>query len=504
MPENKSILFRSIFSLFSTTTKSALVFLTSIILARNFGPELYGTYAFLIASFIAIKSFTDLGTSNAFFTFASKRNRSKTFYFSYFIWMFFQFLFVLVIISLLPKIWIEKIWHGENYYRIILAFGAIFLQHHLWVIILNLGETQRLTVHVQLINLAIALVHVVALLLMSIFGKITIENIFILVIVEYSIVALLTICTLPLEFSNDQEPLKLILSDYLIYCYPFIPLLIFNVISDFLDTWILVNFGGSVEQSYYSIGFQFSAVALIASTSFIRVFWKEISEANAKQNVKLVEKLVTRYFKIVFVVACIIASLLMPWSEEIILFTVGEKFVEGKVAFMIMMALPIHQSINQLLSIIYYALEHIKAYVIINCVFYILSIITIYFLIAPKDNFFPGLELGSIGLSLKMVFINFVIFNVLNFWITKKYNFNFDIIFQLSIMSMFIILGFSVYFLINLYFPFNSILGKFMVNSIIYLIVCFLIIYKNQNLLGLDNSELSIIMSNFREKYLKI
>ena len=103
-----------------------------------------------------------------------------------------------------------------------------------------------------------------------------------------------------------------------------------------------------------------------------------------------------------------------------------------------------------------------------------------------------------------MVFINFVIFNVLNFWITKKYNFNFDIIFQLSIMSMFIILGFSVYFLINLYFPFNSILGKFMVNSIIYLIVCFLIIYKNQNLLGLDNSELSIIMSNFREKYLKI
>ena len=57
MLNKQSILFRSVFSFFSTSIKSALVLFTSIVLARELGPELYGIYAFLIATFIAIKTF---------------------------------------------------------------------------------------------------------------------------------------------------------------------------------------------------------------------------------------------------------------------------------------------------------------------------------------------------------------------------------------------------------------------------------------------------------------
>ena len=126
MLKNKNILFRSFFSVISSLMKSGLTFITTIILARNMGPEVYGIYAFLIASFIAVKNFSDFGSSNAFFTFSSKKKRSKVFYNTYFFWLFLQYIIIFIFLAFLPSDYANKFWHGEDRRTLLLAFSAIY------------------------------------------------------------------------------------------------------------------------------------------------------------------------------------------------------------------------------------------------------------------------------------------------------------------------------------------------------------------------------------------
>ena len=56
----------------------------------------------------------------------------------------------------------------------------------------------------------------------------------------------------------------------------------------FTDRWLLQYYSGSVEQAYYSVAAQFAAIALIFTTSILRIFWKEISEAQEKGNNEVV------------------------------------------------------------------------------------------------------------------------------------------------------------------------------------------------------------------------
>jgi O-antigen/teichoic acid export membrane protein len=48
----------------------------------------------------------------------------------------------------------------------------------------------------------------------------------------------------------------------------------------FLDRWLLQDFGGNLEQAFYGVGAQFSAVSLIATSAMLRVFWKEMAESH--------------------------------------------------------------------------------------------------------------------------------------------------------------------------------------------------------------------------------
>ena len=74
-----SIFDRYIFSAGANVIRAILSFFAGILIAKGLGVEDYGIYSFLIASFGALLSILDLGTSNAFFTFISKKNQSRYF-----------------------------------------------------------------------------------------------------------------------------------------------------------------------------------------------------------------------------------------------------------------------------------------------------------------------------------------------------------------------------------------------------------------------------------------
>ena len=118
-------------SIITNILRSCLSFITGMIIARNLGPENYGDYSFLIGSFIAIRQIIELGTSTAFYTFISQKTRSYNFYLYYIIWQLFQFLVVLLLITVLfPDQLITIIWKGHNRSLIAIAFISSFLIQH--------------------------------------------------------------------------------------------------------------------------------------------------------------------------------------------------------------------------------------------------------------------------------------------------------------------------------------------------------------------------------------
>ncbi len=127
--ENSSIKSRFTISAISNIIRGGITFFTTLIIARVLGPEDYGNYAYLMGSFIAMRSLLDMGTASAFFTFISKRPRPLAFYTSYAIWHLIQFFLPFIIIAfILPQAWLESICVCQERNLVLLACSALFFQ----------------------------------------------------------------------------------------------------------------------------------------------------------------------------------------------------------------------------------------------------------------------------------------------------------------------------------------------------------------------------------------
>src|SRR4030067_1502480 len=74
------------------------------------------------------------------------------------------------------------------------------------------------------------------------------------------------------------------INEYWIYCSPLIGLSLVGFLYNFSDKWLLQKFGGALQQGYFQIATQFSSVSLLATSSILSVFWKEIAESWAKRD----------------------------------------------------------------------------------------------------------------------------------------------------------------------------------------------------------------------------
>ena len=66
-----------------------------------------------------------------------------------------------------------------------LAFVAAFMQQQVWQMVGQVGEAMRKTVKVQLMNLAVALLYFLLVLLLSVYGRLTVEKVLFLLIGQY-------------------------------------------------------------------------------------------------------------------------------------------------------------------------------------------------------------------------------------------------------------------------------------------------------------------------------
>ena len=491
-----SIRSRFIFTVGINFFKSLLSFITGILLARLLGPEFYGNMAFLLGSFMGVLRLLNMGSSSAFFTFLSQKTRSRKFVLLFFLRVSIQLIATLIVIGLFfPAHWIENIWLGQKLSLVLLAFLAIFMQGTVWSVIQQAAESQKRTYLVQSIGLGITLIHLLSVILLWLLDWLGLYAIFTAILIEYFIAAIIVhkkyiyTSVEKTEIINTDE--EKIFKKYLNYCLPLVPYSWVAFAYIFVDRWLLQYYSGSVEQAYYTVAAQFAAIALIFTTSILRIFWKEIAEAQEQGNNEHVRRLYKKVSRLLFFISAFIAGFLIPWSEVIISNILGENYKEGVSTLAIMFLYPVYQTMGQIGGTMLYASEKVLIQSIIGIVFMVASMIVTYLVLAPSDAFVAGLGLASEGLALKMVVMQFIQVNVTAYAIARIWNWSFDWLYQpfglLSCIGLGWIVNAGATSFIGEMFPWFVTL---FVSGVFYIFLVAILVYIMPWLIGMTRKEI--------------
>ena len=396
-------------SFFANVMRAGVSFLTGLLVARWLGPAGYGDLNFVLASTLSITTLFDLGTSTAFFTGISRRPRSPYYMKMYGAWHAAQLLLPLVAFGwVVPNVIFRNIWTGEARPRVLLAFGASFLVNQTWGLLSQLAESRRKTLLAQAATITQALVHFAAVIALAALRILTVEHILILLIAEY---ILLTAVLAPhlVRLSVDaqaDEGWRAVLDEFVVYCGPLVVVTAAGVAYSFADRWMLQRFSGSVQQGIFSVGQQFAAIGLILTTSLVRVFWKEIAEARERRDEARIARLYRSVTRSLYFAVAWLCCLLIPYSREILMWTLGAGFASGWICLMLMFVYPVHQALGQVQATFFFASGSTRAYSRISILTLVVSAPMTYLLLAPRASVVPGLQLGAEGLALKMVLLN--------------------------------------------------------------------------------------------------
>lgn len=453
-PAAASIRSRFQFTIFVNVSKTVTAFAAGLVIARGLGPDEFGSFAFLSGICLTIRQLLDLGSATAFYTFLSRKRRPIAFFAAYSVWTAIQFAVPLFLFGFVAtNSLVESVWLGHDRGVILMALAATFLRYQVWEMVVQIGESARLTHRTQGLTLLADLLYLALIVAFWRSGHLALVTLFGLIGAEYVLMTVVAYFAVwnarkvvePFA-SGDEFTLRGLVDEFSDYCAPLVALTLAGFAYQFADRWMLQKFGGGAEQGFFEIGYRFSMISMIATTSVLRIFWKEIAEAIETGNKQRVMMLFEKVSRLLFAFAAAVSALIIPWSLEIVQIFLGERFMGAAPALAVMLFYPVHQTLGQIAGTMYYAMGRTKPSSVISIAFMALSIPVTYLLIGPVDSPIPGLGLASTGLALKMLLLQIVNVNVLLWWLAKMCGWRFDWTYQPMVILLFGGLGFSLYF----------------------------------------------------------
>lgn len=212
-----------------------------------------------------------------------------------------------------------------------------------------------------------------------------------------------------------------LLGEYWSYCGPLIISSWISFAKVLSDRWILQNFGGAEQQAYFAVGVQVAAITLLASSSILRIFWKEIAEAAEKGLQGRIQSLYQRLSLYLMVAGAATAGALIPWAREIAVLGFGRDYEQAWLILAIILFFSIHQPFGQLATTMLFATGKTRHDTLIGIIPLVLGLPLVYYAVAPSSAVVGGLGLGAAGLGLKLVAMQLVTVYVAN-WVIARLN----------------------------------------------------------------------------------
>ncbi len=400
-----SILRRFGSTLMTNAISSGVSFTATLIIARGLGPQIFGDYAFLIASFAALNTWLELGTPTAFYTFLSKSRDARAHAALYLAWLAFRLVLVAAAIALLPHQWLDRVWLGHSRGLVLGAFGAFFASVVVRGYLVQLAESTRKTVFIQSAIAVLSLTHLTLVVFLRLSGMLSVPALFGLIVFEYAVLAswfALRFDRGLLDSGAETPDWRALTARYAKYCAPLALYAALGFVADFGDRWLLQRFGGSVQQGYFSLGYQFATIALLTTTSLLNIFWKEIAAAEELADRARARDLYNRASRLLFFVAAAGGCFLAPHSRALLNVTAGAGFSDAAPVLALMLLYPAFQSLSQLNGAFFYATEDTRTHVSISSIGLAVGLPLTYLTLAPRDAAIPGLALGAVGLAARL------------------------------------------------------------------------------------------------------
>jgi len=504
-----SVKTRFLVSVGANALRGVVSLCTGLLIARRLGPPEYGDLTYLLASFVAIRALLDLGSSNAFYTFISRSPRGRQFYSLYFGWLLLQLtLSVLLVAVVFPQDVLQSIWLGHPRDLILYALVASFMQQQVWTTITQVGESSRLTVRVQILGLAVVAVHLVIVIALKLTDLLSVQSVLAAIAAEYLVA--LTIATRLLHTpassaaicSNVRETLR----QYWRFCRPLIVIALTAFLYDFADKWLLQRFAGSSQQGFYQIAAQLAAVSLLATTSILNIFWKELAEASARQDKARLARLYNKVNRGLLMLGALVSCFLIPWAKQLVMLLLGEAYQDSWPVLALMLLYPIHQSIGQVNATTFMACERTKEYMVIALIGQMAALPVSYFLLAaPTVAPVPGLGLGAYGLALKMVGVNILLVN-LQAWIIARFNhWKFEWFYQLATIVPLLALGYLAKAMAELVVSTDAssdlrlhLVAGMLIAGVLFLPCAAALLWLQPRLAGLEREELDTLVAKLQ------
>lgn len=453
------------FKLFTNLVGLVSSILVAGIVPRSLGPVVYGNFSFLTSFFTKTLNLFDSGTSSAFYTKLSqqpKRHSLIKFY-----WSFIGLIALTIVFILLPTSFSnlrQIIWPDQKLLYIWMALLWAFLVFANQIL-LQMADAHSLTVKSEIIRVIQKIVSVSLIFIMLWLGLFTLLNYFIFyyIILLFLFLGFLLILRkngislyprVKLESSVKSKYIK----EFYTYSKPLIRLSIVGFIVGIFDRWILQNYAGSAQQGYYGLSLRIASLCFIFTSAMTPLILREFTIAFKENNFDIIKQKYLKFSSIFLFIASFVGVFTSVQSGKIGILLGGNQYQGAHYAIMIMALYPIHQTLGQMNGSFFLATNNTKLYGNIGMVYQIIGLPFIFFMIAPSSLW--GLNLGSLGLALKMVIIQIIGSNFEIWFISKKLKFSYVniLIKQIYILSFLGVFAYGTYLLGNLLFE-NMILS---------------------------------------------
>ncbi|MBI5245403.1 MAG: oligosaccharide flippase family protein [Elusimicrobia bacterium] len=429
---------------------------TGILVAKGLGPSRYGTMNFLLSIFAAMVPMLDMGSAAAFYTFISRRKRSRGFYGVYAGWLAAQVLILALISGFLPRSWLASLWLGQPQGLVFLALAAGFFANQIWRTLQQIAESARETILAQKLQLGISVVHLLLVLLGIKLDLLSVPFLFGIISIEYAGALLLFLLRFKWEFEPTdalRESFKMIWREYADFCLPMVVTSWIIFVYNFADRWLLQKYAGSVQQGFLSFGQQFSVITLIGATSLVNIFWKEIAHAHETKDHERMRRLFLKSTQALYFFAASIGCFLIPFSREILGVLVGPDYAGAWLTFAVMLFYPVHSNLGQINGSYLQATGKTWIYLLSAAFGVAISLPAAYFVVAPGSAWIPGLGLGAAGLAVKMVAAQIAIVNLQGLIICRETGWRWPMASQLMTPALLLLLAYSSHSLVALAGP---------------------------------------------------
>ncbi|MBV9724830.1 MAG: hypothetical protein JO299_06610 [Gammaproteobacteria bacterium] len=399
----------SVSSRYAATLGAQLVrLLVSLVIAaivpRTLGPAVYGNYSFLLSTSAALRGVLDNGAQQAFFTFSSQERDSGPLTRLYALVLGGQFLLVLALIAIAALAGkIDWLWHAQRLDQIVLVTvleWALFLA----VSLQQLGDTKAHTAYPQLTAAVVAVATLAGLLALRFMGRLDFYT-----FACVNLTGALVTCGLLIHrllvrkralFWSGALEIRRYAQRWWRFASPLILPQYYLPVVAWLGLYFIQKWYGAEEQGYYAIALQWSAFAMLFTTSGVWIFWREIAH-HAVQDLRHTAAVYEKFSALFFFLALVLSFGLSAGSTLLMHVVAGERFRPAAGVLAVMAFYPISQTINQLTAATMKATERTRGYARWSVLLSLPDLLVIYLLLAPASAAVPGLHLGAMGMAIR-------------------------------------------------------------------------------------------------------